>query len=41
MDEPVDNSAKHVRIVLSKVGRASLLAFLLDGWTIVFRQVFR
>merc|ERR1712060_765817 len=34
-DEPVDNSAKHARVVLSKVVGTALLVLLLDGGTVV------
>ena len=40
VDEPVDNSAKHARVVLSKVVRTALLVLLLDGGTVVRCQVF-
>jgi len=39
-DEPVDNSAKHARVVLSKVVGTALLVLLLDGGTVVRCQVF-
>merc|ERR1719341_3004934 len=38
-DEPVDDSAKHVRVVFSKMGRATLLVLLLDRWTVVLSQI--
>merc|ERR1711972_93661 len=38
-DEPVNNSTKHVRVVLSKVVRAALLVLLLNCRTIVLGQV--
>ena len=39
VDEPVDNSAKHARVVLSKVVGTALLVLLLDGGAVVRRQV--
>ena len=38
-DEPVDDSAKHAGVVLSKVGRATFLVLLLDGGAVVLGQV--
>ena len=38
-EQPVDDSAKHARVVLSKVGRATFLVLLLDGGAVVLGQV--
>ena len=40
LEEPVNNSAKHVGVVLGKVVRAALLLLLLDGGAVVICQVF-
>ena len=40
LEEPVNNSAKHVGVVLGKVVRAALLVLLLDGGAVVICQVF-
>merc|ERR1712038_257606 len=39
-NEPVNNSAKHVGVVLGKVVRAALLVLLLNGGAVVICQVF-
>merc|ERR1712165_592344 len=38
-DESVNNSTKHIRIVLSKMARAALLVLLLYGGAVVVRKV--
>ena len=38
-EQPVDDSAKHAGVVLSKVGRATFLVLLLDGGAVVLSQV--
>merc|ERR1712141_477957 len=38
-DEPVNNSTKHIRIVLSKMARAALLFLLLYGGAVVDRKI--
>jgi len=38
-DEPVNNSTKHIRIVLSEMARAALLVLLLYGGAVVDRKI--